>query len=148
MRKQGFTLIETIVCIFILIILFNVGIALSKWSNSMSSDIKYSGNVYEIQNLLTYGKAVCREKNKYGKITVKSSKNEIRFVEGWDNIEKVIVLPSEIKIISEDISTLVTPEGGISKGATIKLLYKNGERVDITIRVGVDLIVIKNGAVI
>ncbi|WP_297422210.1 prepilin-type N-terminal cleavage/methylation domain-containing protein [Clostridium sp.] len=148
MRKQGFTLLETIVCIFILIILFNVGIALSKWSNSLSSDIKYSGNVYEIQNLLTYGKAVCREKNRYGKITVKSSKNEIRFVEGWDNIEKVINLPSEIKIISEDISALVTPEGKINKGATIKLLYKNGERVDITIRVGVDLIVIKNDTAI
>lgn len=145
MKKTGFALIETVVSMFILTVLFSVGVSLSKLGNNLSADIKNIEYVYEIQNLLSYGKSVCSEKNKYGKITVKSSKKEIRFIEGWDNIEKVINLPTEIRVISSDISVLITPNGKISKGSTIKLIDKYGRRQDITIGVGVDLIVIKDG---
>ena len=145
MKKYGFTLIETVVSIFILSILFSIGVSLSKFGNTLLRDMENKSYVYEIQNLLSYGKAVCKEKNKYGKITVKSSENEIRFIEGWDNIEKIINVPKEIKIISNDISVLITPDGKISQGNTIKLIDKYGQRQDITIGVGVDLIVIKDG---
>ena len=145
MKKYGFTLIETVVSIFILTILFSVGVSLSKLGSNLLHDMENKAYVYEIQNLLSYGKAVCKEKNKYGKITVKSSRNEIRFIEGWDNIEKIINVPKEIKIINNDISVLITPNGKISKGTTIKLIDKYGERQDITIGVGVDLIDIKDG---
>jgi len=148
MKKYGFTLIETVVSIFILTILFSVGLSLSKLGINISKDVENTGYIYEIQNVLSYGKAVCRDKNKYGKITVKSNTNEIRFVEGWDNIEKIIKLPKEIKIISNDISVLITPNGKISKGNTIKLIDKEGQRQDITIGVGVDLIVIKDGGLV
>ena len=145
MNRYGFTLIETVVSIFIITILFSVGISLSKFGSNLSHDMENTAYVYEIQNLLSYGKAVCMEKNKYGKITVKSSENKLRFIEGWDNIEKIINLPKEIKIISNDISVLITPDGRISQGNTIKLIDKYGQRQDITIGVGVDLIVIKDG---
>ena len=144
MKTYGFTLIETVVSIFIITILFSVGISLSKFGSNLSHDMENTAYVYEIQNLLSYGKAVCMEKNKYGKITVKSSENKLRFIEGWDNIEKIINLPKEIKIISNDISVLITPDGRISQGNTIKLIDKYGQRQDITIGVGVDLIVIKD----
>lgn len=145
MKKYGFTLIETVVSIFILTILLSVGLSLSKLGRNLAIDMENTEYVYEIQNVLSYGKAVCRENNKYGKITVKSSENKICFVGGEGSIEKIINLPKEIKIISEDISVLITPDGKISKGNTIKLVDKYGERQDITIGVGVDLIVIKDG---
>jgi hypothetical protein len=145
MKRYGFTIIETVVSIFIITILFGVGISLSKFGRNLSNDIQNRACIYEIQNLLTYGKAVCSEKNKYGKVTVKSSKNEIRFIEGWDSIEKIVILPKEMQIISGDISVFITPDGKISKGNTIKIIDKNGERQDITIGVGVDLIDINNG---
>lgn len=145
MRKYGFTLIEIVVSIFILTILFSLCLSLSKFKKNLSDDIENTGYIYEIQNLLSYGKAVCKEKNKYGKITVKASENEIRFIEGLDNIEKIIKLPKEIKIINNDISVLITPDGKISKGNTIKLIDECRRRQDITIGVGVDLIVIKDG---
>ncbi|WP_026886464.1 prepilin-type N-terminal cleavage/methylation domain-containing protein [Clostridium beijerinckii] len=145
MRRDGFTLIETMVSIFIIIILFSVGISLSKFAGNVSKNMDNSEYIYEIQNLLSYSKAVCREKNNYGKITVKVSKNEIKFIEGWDSIEKTVVIPKEIKIISGDISILVTPDGKISRGNTIKIIDNCGVRRDITIGVGVDLISIKNG---
>lgn len=145
MKRCGFTLIETVVSIFILTILFSVGISLSRLGGNLSHDMENRGYIYEIQNLFTYGKAVCSEKNKYGKVTIKSSKNEIRFIEGWDNIEKTISLPKGMQIISGDMSVLITPNGKISKGNTIKIIDKHGERQDITIGVGVDLIDINNG---
>lgn len=62
MKRHGFTLIETMVSLFILTMLFSIGISLSKFSNNLSAHIESTGYIYEIQNLLSYGKAVCREK--------------------------------------------------------------------------------------
>ncbi len=146
MKNNGFTLIETMVSIFILTILFSVGISLNKLGSNLSKDIKNTAYVYEIENLLSYGKAVCREKNKYGKITIDSKKNQIRFIEGADNIEKIIDMPKEISIDEEKyLSIFITPDGKISRGITIELRDDYKEKHAITIGVGVDLIVIKDG---
>ncbi|EHI99724.1 hypothetical protein CDLVIII_3148 [Clostridium sp. DL-VIII] len=138
MKRRGFTLIETMASIFILTLLFSVGSSLSGLNNKISYSMKGIGYSYEIQDLLSYAKAVCREKNRYGKITITGSKNEVRFIEGWDSIEKIIKLPSGMRIISNDISLMLTPTGKITRGYTIKILDGLGERHDITINVGVD----------
>lgn len=145
MRKSGYTLIEIIASLFILLVIFSLVISLSKLGRNIKNDVKENGCIYEIQSLLTYGKVVCKQKDKYGKITITSSKKQIRFVEGWDGIEKIINLPEEIKIISNDVSIYINPNGRIVQGTTIKLIDNNGERQNITIGVGVDLIVIKDG---
>ena len=146
MKKNGFTLIETVVSIFILTILFSVGTSLIKMGDNLSKDMKNTAYVYEIQNLLSYGKAVCREKNKYGKITIDPKKNQIRFIEGADDIEKILKLPKEISIDEEKyLSIFITPDGKISRGTTIELIDDYKEKYEITIGVGVDLIVIKDG---
>jgi len=144
-KKDGFTLIETIISIFILTVLFSVGISQSTFGNNLVYSMEKTACVYEIQNILSYGKAVCKEKNKYGKIVIDSSKNEIRFIEGWDNIEKVVKLPTEIIIVNKYKSIQITSEGKIAQGITIELIDKYRERQDITISVGVDLITIKDG---
>jgi len=144
-KKDGFTLMETIISIFILTVLFSVGISQSTFGNNLVYSMEKTACVYEIQNILSYGKAVCKEKNKYGKIVIDSSKNEIRFIEGWDNIEKVVKLPTEIIIVNKYKSIQITSEGKIAQGITIELIDKYRERQDITISVGVDLITIKDG---
>lgn len=144
MKKDGFTLIEMIVSIFILLIVFGITTSLSKLNFNIQRNIKYDEYVYEIQNVLSYGKAVCCDKNKYGKITTVAKKNQIRFVEGIDNIEKVIILPKEIKIINDDVSIFIKPNGKIEQGATIKLKDDYGEKRYITIGVGIDRIDIKD----
>ena len=145
MKKYGFTLIETVVSIFILTILLSVGMSQSTFGNNLAYSMEKAACVYEIQNILSYGKAVCKEKNKYGKIVIDSSKNEIRFIEGWDDIEKIVKLPTEIIIINKYKSIQITSEGKIAQGITIQLIDKYRERQDITISVGVDLITIKDG---
>lgn len=148
MKREGFTLIETMVSIFILTILFSVGASLNKFAINLSSDMKNTAYVYEIQNILTYGKAVCREKNKYGKITIDPKKNEIRFIEGTDKIEKILNIPKDISMDGKYKSILITPDGKISKGTSIVLIDNYRERQTITVGVGVDYIAVKDGEII
>lgn len=142
MKKDGFTLIEVVVSLFILVILFGTGISLGKLGSNIYYDITIDSYVYEVQSLLSYGKALCKEKNQYGKFNINTKTNEIAFIERWDNIEKTIVLPKDIKF-QKNLTVFVTPEGKIEQGNTITLIDKNGNKYEITIRVGVDLIVIK-----
>lgn len=144
MKRKGFTLIETIVSIFILTILFSVGTSLSKLASNLSNDMDNIAYVYEIQNLLSYGKALCRDKNKYGKITIDPMKNQIRFVEGADKIEKIINVPKEISIDGKYRSILITPNGKISKGTSIILIDNYREKQTLTVGVGVDFISIND----
>ena len=147
MKKCGFTLIETVVSIFIITILFSTGVSLSEIGNKLSHDMKNTAYVYEIQNLLTYGKAVCMETNKSGKIIINSSENNIYFIDAWDNVEskKTVDLPKEIRILAKNKSMKIDRDGKITQGNTITLLNNYGERQDITVGVGVDLIDIKDG---
>ena len=147
MKKCGFTLIETVVSMFILTILFSTGVSLSEIGNKLSHDMENTAYVYEIQNLLTYGKAVCMETNKSGKIIVNSSENNIYFIDAWDNVEskKNVDLPKEIRILAKNKSMKIDRDGKITQGNTITLLNNYGERQDITVGVGVDLIDIKDG---
>lgn len=142
MKKDGFTLIEVVVSLFILSILFGTGISLGKLGGNIYYDINIDSYIYEVQNLLSYGKAVCNEKNQYGKFNINTRTNEIAFIAGWDKIEKIIALPKDIKF-QKNLNVFVTPEGKIEQGNTITLIDKNGDKYEITIRVGVDLIVIK-----
>ena len=147
MKKYGFTLIETIISIFILTILFTTGVSLSQLGNKLSHDIENTNYVYEIQNLLSYGKAFCMEKNESGKIIVNVNENKIYFIDGRENIEskKTINLPKKIRILAKNKNIKIDRDGKITQGNTITLLDNCGERQDITIGVGVDLIDIKDG---
>lgn len=136
---------EVLISISILTILLGTGLSIGKFGNMLKDDISYTSDVYEIQNLLSYGKAVCKYKKQNGKITVESKKNKITFIEGFDNIEKVVYLSENIKIISNDINLAITEDGKITRGTTLMLLDKHRERRAISIVVGVDQINIKNG---
>lgn len=148
MKRKGFTLIETMVSLFILSIIFSIGTSLNKFAINLSNNMGNTACVYEIQNILSYGKAVCREKNKYGKITIDPKKNQIRFVEGFDKIEKILNIPSDLSMDGKYRSILITPKGKISKGTSIELIDNYRRRQIITVGVGVDYIELKDGEII
>lgn len=156
MKKHGYTLIEIMVSIFILTVLFSAGMSQSKFANNLVHDMEKTDYVYEIQNIISYGKAMCREKSKYGEIIIDYKKKEIRFIEGWDNIEKIIQLPQEVKIIPDEKSTsidskekkiLIDPEGKIKVSTTITLVDKYMEKQYVSIGVGGDLVTIKESGI-
>lgn len=138
MKRNGFTLIETLVSIFIVTILFSVGISIGKFRTKLENDMENTEYIYEIQNLFIYGKAVCREKNKAGKISINTSENKIRFVEGWDNIEKVVTLPKGYFITGNHDNLLISSNGKITAGITIQINDNDGKIYKIIIRPGVD----------
>lgn len=151
MKRKGFTLIETMVSLFILSILFSIGITLNKFAIKLSNNMANTACVYEIQNILSYGKAVCREKNKYGKITIDPKTNQIRFVQGADKddkIEKILNIPKDFSMDGKYRSILITPKGKISKGTSIELIDNSKKRQIITVGVGVDYIDLKDGEII
>lgn len=148
MKRKGFTLIETMVSLFILSILFSIGTSLNKFAIHLSNNMGNTACIYEIQNILSYGKAVCREKNKYGKITIDPKKNQIRFIEGADKIEKIVNIPRDISMDGKYRSILITPKGKISKGTSIELIDNYRKRQIITVGVGVDYIDLKDGEII
>lgn len=150
MKRKGFTLIETMVSLLILSILFSIGTSLNKFAINLSNNMGNTACVYEIQNVLSYGKAVCREKNKYGKITIDPRKNQIRFVEGADRddkIEKILNMPSDLSMDGKYRSILITPKGKISKGTSIELIDNYRRKQIITVGVGVDYIDLKDGEI-
>lgn len=138
MKRPGFTLIETMVSIYILTIVLFTGISLSKFGLSMNSQMKNSEFIYEIQNLVSYGKAVCREKNKNGKIAIELSENQLRFVEGWDGIEKIVKIPKEIEMYSTYKNIWINPYGKISTGGRMELKDKYGRKTVIKVDVTTD----------
>lgn len=141
-RKKGFTLIETIASISILLIFMSISMSMYKLKTSLENDINTTNYIYEIQNLITYGKSICKEKENYGKIVVSIKDNNVRFVEGFDNIEKKVQLPSNLRVVSQS-TVYITPQGKIEKGITISILDKDNKRYNISIGVGIDTINIK-----
>jgi prepilin-type N-terminal cleavage/methylation domain-containing protein len=147
MKREGFTLIETIISIFILTILFSVGISLNKLAINLSNNMENTACIYEIQNILTYGKAICREKNKYGKIIIDPYTKKISFIEATDKIEKTFNIPENISMDGKYRSIFITPNGKISRGTSIVLIDNHMEKEIITVGVGVDYIDVKEGKI-
>jgi len=141
-KKEGFTLIETIASIAIISILFSISLSMYKFKTTVESDIHISNYLYEIQSLITYGKSICKEKENYGKLVVNTRENNIKFIENWDYIEKEVQLPSSLRLVSE-FTIYITPQGKLERGNTISLLDNENNRHDITIGVGVDTVTIK-----
>lgn len=142
MKRKGFSLIETIASISIILIFMSISMSMYKLKTSLEEDIDISNYIYEVQNLITYGKSVCKTKDKYGKIIVDIKENNIRFIESWDNIEKRVQLSKNIKVISQ-LTIYITSEGKMEKGATISLLDKEKKCYNLSIGVGVDTITVK-----
>ncbi len=140
-RKKAYTLLETITVIFILLCIFCGGVTLYKSGKNIKNGILMKKYTYEIQNIITFGKCVCRDKGKVGKITIDTSRNTIRFMEGYDGIERVIKIPKDF-IVTPKINYYISEEGKIKGSNTIRIADKNKKINEITIKTGVDTITI------
>ncbi|SFC96370.1 type II secretion system protein [Clostridium uliginosum] len=144
MKKKGFTLIEVVVSMAIISILFGATLSLSKMSSNISNDIKFENSLYEIENLLSYAKAYCKKNNMAGEIQIDSSRNQIIFFENSSHVIKRLILPEEAKLTYNKECLDISSRGHIKRGLTILVQDKWSKTHNITIRVGIDLIDIKD----
>ena len=141
-KTQGYTFIEMLVSMFLILCILSCGLKFYKTGKSIKNILMIKKYTYEIQNLLSYGKSVCREKKKTGKVLLDSKRNIIRFVEGFDSIEKTVIIPKQFKVFP-NFTYYILEDGRINGSNTINIMDENNVCHKITIKTGVDTITIK-----
>lgn len=161
MKKDGFTLIEVVLNLSIIMIIFSTLLSISRFGIKIIHDVKVQTCVYEIRDFLSYAKSACASRNCYGKIIIDYNNNLIKIrVKEKDGIIfneediKIINLPENTLFItaSEDKNLRekgmkelsISKDGKIETGYTISIFdYDSKEKYDISIGVGNDIITLK-----
>lgn len=140
MKRKGYTFIELIVVIAIILVLLTSGLKIVKSLEISIAKRKLESSANDVGNILSYGKYYCRVNDISGGIKVDSIKSEILFYENIRNgkVIKKIGLNSGIKFISN--LNLEITKGGHLDSNTIYIKGKNGEIKKISISVGIDTI--------
>lgn len=136
--KKGFSLIELLVVMTIIVIVASISLlGISKY-NSIKNDADLNMTESSILGIINYGKQYCREKEKPGFVLFDLQGNEIGFYSQSRRIDG-FKLPIEIKI--ESINTTsnkidIDKFGITSDAGTILLRDSNNKLFIITINVG------------
>ena len=56
-KVKGFTLIETVISIFILTLVITITTSISAMNSNLENQLAYDSDIYEVQNFLTLSKA-------------------------------------------------------------------------------------------
>ena len=145
-NQKGFTLLETIISISILIIIFTTATSIGIMKKNIESDINKDSDIYEIQNLMTLSKNQCARDKVRGMILIDKKNKQMFFYCGTSNesLLKKITLSSESEYVGNNSSIFLNNKGRFSNGTTIYLKNDNNKISSITIGVGVDTIKIKD----
>ena len=145
-KKGGFTLIETIVSISIVVFIFTSAASLAILNKNIEKEIKYDSDIYEIQNLLTLGKAKCRKENIEGEVSIDAINNEMylySYGRDSNSLFRKIELSDDSSYAGKGWNIHLDDRGRFLSGKTI-FIRNSDEIKDITIGVGVDTIRIKD----
>lgn len=154
MKRKGYTLIEVMCVVSILLIIFSFAFAGSKYYTNIKKDMEISTALYEIEDIMTYGKEYSIFHKVKGKVTIERQGNSMfAKYNSADGYEKKVNLGNQLKGYSDlEGETIgycrvfsVSTEGFLEAG-NLKLIASNGDKYKITIRVGVDLISVEREA--
>lgn len=144
-KKKGFTLLETIITISMLMIIFASGTSLGIMKSNIENEIKKDSDIYEIQNLLTLSKAKCKKDNTTGKLLINKKENKLYFYSAIDKGSpfRTISLSNDSDYLAESSNIFLNHKGRLLSADTIYV--KNNDEVNsVTIGVGVDTVRIKD----
>lgn len=152
MKKRGATLIEIIAVLGILTIFLSIGVLGIKILKKRYEQVETKSYLYEIVNILSYGKVYCVNNNTYGNIKFINDENYLTVCLVVDiNVVKSIEIRKNLKLKpfnnGEDlkkISLNINPSGYVAP-TTINLINEDNEIFKITIQVGGNVIVVKEG---
>lgn len=142
--KKGYTLIEVIIVLSIMLVLSSLASLGYKFYKNSVEKIKLESTVLDVRDLLSFSKAYCRKNKVYGNLTVSLDRKSIIFT--VDNkkapIKKIISLEDGLEIGSNFRgNNTVNEEGFITKAGTINIRssYLN-KFLEIRVSVGNDII--------
>lgn len=142
--KKGYTLVEVIIVISIILLLSSLASLGYKLYKNSVEKINLESTVLEVRDLLSFSKAYCRNNEITGNILVALDRKSITFT--VDNsrapIKKVIKLEDGLEIGSNFRgNNTVNEEGFITKAGTINIrsIYLN-KSMELKVSVGNDII--------
>lgn len=149
MKKKGFTLLELIITLNILVLFTTITYTSVKAYNNRKINTKINNYTYEIKSLLSYGKSYCRRYKALGNLYIDLNKNIFKFevTERNKGIKKVIYLDEDFSLLYNytGSSIEISKEGYIKDACKIRLTYKKKVVREIKIGVGNDIIGIAEG---
>lgn len=140
MKKKGFTVLETMVSLFIILIVFSCAAASGNIDKNIYRDIESEGFQYEVHDLLTYAKLRSKVNYECARITVSPEENRIYYEYGNPSSIKPIKVPDSMTIVSDRKTYALNERGRVNDSGTIKFQNYFNELKKIGIRVGVDYI--------
>jgi len=145
-RLKGFSIIEIIVVISLMVIFFSVGfVDIGHYKEEVGAvNISYSEK--SIVNLINYGKEYCREKEASGYIVFDLVKNKIWFYCGLKRLS-TYAFPEGVNLINTNIASNmmnIDNTGFSSSSGTITLKDNKGLIHQLTISVGTGNVEVKN----
>jgi type II secretory pathway pseudopilin PulG len=143
--KKGYTLMEVLVSISIIIIFFSFSlIGISKYKD-LKNDIDIELCKNEIIGIINYGKQYCRENERIGYVLFDSVSNQVKFFCNNKRIDS-FKFPKGVTMysINTDNATIdIDKTGFTSDAGTIRIRDGKGIIHTITINVGVGYVEIK-----
>ena len=148
MSRKGFTLIELVVSISLIMIIFSIGIGGYKIYKGRYRDIEINQNLYEIEDTLSYGEIYCKNNKVDGIFYVKQNSSGL-IVGLKDRLDKKIrsiELSNSLRLDNNNVNLNemalnINSKGKIQPGS-IKFKDIDGKKYELTVRVGVNLITI------
>ncbi len=144
MKKHvGFTLLETVISIFIITVIFTTVSSMGAMKDNIENDIEHDFDMYEIENILVLSKAACRKNDLTGYISINPEKDKLGFYcDVSSSCFRDIKLSPSSDCIGENTNLYLSSKGKIKSGSTIYVKC-DGRIESITIGVGIDTIRIK-----
>lgn len=140
MNKKGFTVLETIAVLFIILILLSGVVSIGSFESKIYKDIECEGFLYEVHDLITYAKLKSKSENKAGSIIIAPYKSSVYYTYNNSETSKRIVVPNGIKVFCKEPFIPINSSGRINKAGSIEIQNYFNELKSIKIRVGVDYI--------
>ena len=143
--KKGYTLIEVIVTMAILLILMIPTLNLGKSFDNILNKSIAMGVCNDLSNIISYGKFYCMKNNTYGEIYINKSIGVVNFKDKKQGgkIIKSIFLPRGFKFSAMYILKINTL--GAIESDTIRIFDSNGNVYKVSISTGVDTVNIYEG---
>ena len=150
MKKKGFTLIELIIVMALIIILGTTSINTINFYKKTSANIRTKEALYEIREFFSYSRKYCINNKISGDVVISKSNNgySMNLIESNFKINRKLLVENMVftegkYVIPQKTITIKINRFGILESTSIYIIGENNLRYIITIAVGSNKINIK-----